>query len=240
MTSGRQHARPGRACAPGARLRAPRGGVRLRRLLPGRRRGFHRPLGGSHHRQLGLLPRAGGQLDPRRSGAGLSDPRQPECPPGGGRAALPVGPSFQLAHPHWEFVFQPVCAAYLIDLIEPGRVGRARARWRPRSGGSRVGPGSARRSEGRRPNGLLERPPAPLRSGRAPAPSPTPPTRHCSPTSSCLNIPDGPMRYRRQYATLRPGVPQRSIWWQVVSAALRPLTLACPRRDKMRCAPRAG
>jgi hypothetical protein len=57
---------------------------------------------------------------------------------------------FSLAHPRWEFVFQPTYAAYL-NLIEPWwKVLRSLAL---RGGGSRAGRRSAARSRRRRPTG---------------------------------------------------------------------------------------
>ena len=64
-----------------------------------------------HHRQLGRLPGAGRGLASARR-AGLRRSRQPHA------HRAPDVLLFALAHPRWEFVFQPKYAAYL-NLIEP-------------------------------------------------------------------------------------------------------------------------
>jgi hypothetical protein len=59
---------------------------------------------------------------------------------------------FSLAHPRWEFIFQPKYAAYL-NLIEPWwKVLRP---WRSRADGSKLGRRSVRLSERPRPTGML-------------------------------------------------------------------------------------
>ena len=106
----------GQACRAGPagdRLRPARQRLHLRRLPPGDRRGVHPALWRAHHRQLGGLPGADVEgwlpADAGRVYAILDNLSAH-------RAADVL--LFSLAHPRWEFVFQPVYAAYL-NLIEP-------------------------------------------------------------------------------------------------------------------------
>src|SRR4051794_4341119 len=78
----------------------------------GHRGGLHRNLRGPHHCELGRFPRRSRALDRRWGRTGLR---------GGGQSQRPQRTDvllFALAHPRWEFVFQPKYAAYL-NLIEP-------------------------------------------------------------------------------------------------------------------------
>jgi hypothetical protein len=80
---------------------------------------------------------------------------------------------FCLAHPRWEFVFQPKYAAYL-NLIEPCVEGAQEPRaegWAVRE----LGPGLP---SGRGGNSVLEPASAPVREGQSPATPAAPPAGH--------------------------------------------------------------
>src|SRR5689334_22108562 len=96
----------------GDRLWAAGQGVHLRGVRAGHRRGVHRSVLGSHHRQLGGLPGADRGVAARRSDSvyAILDNRNVH-------RALD-GLLFSLGHPCWAFVFQSVYAAYL-NLIQP-------------------------------------------------------------------------------------------------------------------------
>ena len=177
---GRPSSRAGRGAPAGDRLRAPRQRLHLRRVPPATGEAFTAHYPGAHDRQLGRLP---GRVEAwlPRGGAGLRDPGQPQRPPGSRCAAL------LLAHPRWEFVFQPTYAAYL-NLIEPwwkvlrslALKGRRFETWE----------GISQRSSG---NGLLEHPSASVRLGATPTPSGATHPRHRATTISCLNLADAPL-----------------------------------------------
>jgi transposase len=78
----------------------------------GHRGGLHRNLRGPHHCELGRFPRRGRALDRRWGRTGLRGVDNLNL-----HSATDVL-LFALAHPRWEFVFQPKYAAYL-NLIEP-------------------------------------------------------------------------------------------------------------------------
>ena len=95
----------------------------------------------------------------------------------------------RLAHPRWEFVFQPKYAAYL-NLIEPwwkvlrslALKGRRFETW------EEIVPG------GRGGDGLLERAPAPVRLGPAPAPPAAPPPGDRRRPKTHNDLADAPLR----------------------------------------------
>src|SRR4051812_21185624 len=100
------------ASQAGDRLRPTWQRLCLRRLPAGHRGGLHRNLRGPHHCELGRFPRRSRALDRRwveRVYAVVDNLNV--------HSATDVL-LFALAHPRWEFVFQPKYAAYL-NLIEP-------------------------------------------------------------------------------------------------------------------------
>jgi len=94
------------------RLRPPWQRLCLWRVPPGEWRCIHLDRDAPDHRQFGRVPGADRRLDRSRRRAGLRHPRPSE------RHRATDVLFFSLAHPRWEFVFQPTYAAYL-NLIEP-------------------------------------------------------------------------------------------------------------------------
>ena len=135
------------------------------------------------------------------------------------RAGQPLGPPrpdvllWALAHPRWEFVFQPTYAAYL-NLIEPW--------WKILRSLALQGP-PLRDLDAGQPRGggrhaLLERPSSPFRLGEAHAPPPRPANRHRLPSGDGMNLPDGPLRSVRIALILAPvaGGTAPSAWSMTV------------------------
>ena len=94
---------------------------------------------------------------------------------------------FALAHPRWEFVFQPKYAASL-NLIEPWW--KCCARWPSKAGASMPGLRSSRPSSARPPTGTS----ISIRSsGAATAPSHAPPSRHRRSAKCLTHLEDAPL-----------------------------------------------